>query len=161
MITGRLGLTLAELERLTGREWLPVTPEDDYDGPGAYGQISHHGRGECIYPGKGTRVLERLADEAWWSADADELGYEAFSRCVTRYAAVPFYTRTDTEDEARDIEALVLWATVHLTGHPPLVSGGAWLPRTARGKAAWEIALGWVRQELSDEESGGEAGEAA
>lgn len=154
---GRLGPTIDEIRRLTGREWLLVSPEDGYQGPGAYVHISDHGRGESIYPGKGARVLERLADEAWWSEDADELGYEAFSRCVTRYAAVAFYTRTATEDEARDVEALVFWATVHLTGHPPLVSGGAWLPRTARGKAAWEIALGWVRQELSGGESGGQA----
>lgn len=157
MISGRLGLTLAEVERLTGREWLPVTPEDEYAGPGAYVHISDHGRGECIYPGKGVRVLERLADEAWWSKDADELGYEAFSRCVTRYTAVPFYTRTATEDEARDVEALIFWATVHLTGHPPLVSGGGWLPGTARGKAAWEVTLAWVRQELHGGEPDGEA----
>ncbi len=150
---GRLGPTIDEIRRLTDREWLPVTAEDDYQGAGAYVHISDYGQGESIYSGKGARVLERLADEAWWSEDADELGYEAFSRCVTRYAAVAFYTRTATEPEARDVEAQVFWATVHLTGHPPLVSGGAWLPRTARGKAAWDIALAWVRQELSDGEA--------
>ena len=40
---GQQGLTMAQVERLTGRVWHPFTPEDDYDGPGAYVWVSDHG----------------------------------------------------------------------------------------------------------------------
>jgi hypothetical protein len=153
MIQGRLGLTMPEVERLTGREWLPVTPEDDYDGPGAYVWVSDDGKEETIYPGKSRYVLARLAAEAAWSEDADHIGYEAFSRLVCRYAASALYTRTASEGEARDVEALIAAGTIHLTGHPPLAWGGAWPPRTPRGITASEIAIRWAQQEMP----GGEA----
>jgi hypothetical protein len=153
VIRGRLGLTLAEVERLTGREWLPFTPEDEYDGPGAYVWVSDYGKGETIYPGESRYVLGRLADEAWWSEDADHVGYEAFSRLSCRYECAAFYTRTASEDEARDVEALIGAATVHLTGHPPVGWGLAWLPRSERQITAWDIALRWAEQELSGEQA--------
>jgi len=157
MIQGRRGLTLAEVKRLTDREWLSFTPEDEYDGPGAYVWVSDHGKGETIYPGKSRYVLARLAAEAGWSEDGDHVGYEAFSRLIARYACAAFYTRTASEDEARDVEALIGAATVHLTGHPPVGWGLAWLPRRPRQITAWEIALRWAEQELpggnSDEEA--------
>jgi hypothetical protein len=153
----RLGLTVPEVERLTSRSWLPITEGDDHDGPGAYIWVSYHGDGETIYPGKSVRVLARLAAEVGWSEDADHVGYEAFSRLIARYACVAFYTRTASEDEARDVEALIGAATVHLTGHPPVGWGLAWLPRSARQITAWEVALRWAEQELSGGESDGEA----
>src|SRR5262249_28535221 len=160
-----LGLTMAQVRRLldmagTGgaaRDWLPLTLGDDHDGPGAYVWVSDHGKGETIYPGKSRYVLARLMAEAGWSEDADHLGYEAFSRLICRYACVAFYCRTATEDEARDVEALIGAATVHLTGHPPVGWGLAWLPRSPRQITAWETALRWAEQELSAGESGGQA----
>jgi len=98
---------MSEVERLTGREWLPVTPEDDYDGPGAYVWVSGHGKGETIYAGKSRYVLARLASEAWWSKDGDYVGYEAFSRLRARYECAAFYTRTANDAEARDAEAFL------------------------------------------------------
>jgi hypothetical protein len=157
MIQGRTGLTLAEVERLTGREWLPFAPDDEYEGPGAYAWVSDQGKGETIYLGKSRWVLTRLSAQVGWSEDADHPGYEAFSRMICRYACVAFYTRTASEDEARDVEALIGAATVHLTGHPPVGWGLAWLPRSPRQITAWEIALRWAEQELSGGESGGHA----
>ena len=98
-------------------------------------------------------MAARLAAQAGWSEDADHVGYEAFSRTVARYAGAAFYTRTASEDEARDVEALIGAATVHLTGHPPVGWGLAWLPRSPRQVTAWEIALRWAEQELSDGEA--------
>lgn len=154
MTQGRRGLTLAEVKRLTNREWLPFTPEDEYDGPGAYVWVSDHGKGETIYPGKSRYVLARLASEAWWSEDADHAGYEGFSRLICRYACAAFYTRTANDAEARDVEALIGAATVHLTGQPPVGWGLAWLPRNERQIAAWERSLRWLEQE-----SGGASGQ--
>lgn len=156
MISGRRGLTQAEVKRLTGRAWLPFMLEDDYDGPGAYVWVSGHGKGETIYPGKSKYVVARLAAQAGWSEDADHVGYEACSRLICRHSCAAFYTRTASEDEARDVEALIGAATVHLTGHPPVGWGLAWLPRNPRQVTAWETALRWAEQELSGGESGGQ-----
>ena len=157
MVQGRLGLTMSEVERLTGTEWLPVTSEDDYDGPGSYVWVSDHGKGETIYAGKSRYVLARLASEAWWSEDGDHVGYEAFSRLRARYACAAFYTRTANDAEARDVEALIGAATVHLTGQPVVGWGLAWLPRNERQITAWDLALRWAEEELPGGESGGEA----
>jgi hypothetical protein len=98
-----------------------------------------------------------ILSPAGWSEDADHLGYEAVSRLICHYACVAFYCRTASEEEARDVEALIGAATVHLTGRPPVGWGLAWLPRNPRQITAWEIALRWAEQELPGGEAGGHA----
>lgn len=147
------GLSVEQIESLTGRPWYRwglgrPKVKDEYRGPGGYIWVSRSVG--LVYAGQAADVRRRLTYEWPLREGGDILGREAFGRMVSRHQAVPWYSPTDTVDEARDVEALVAALHVHLCGRPPMGCGTAWAPRSGRAMWACEVALRAVEAGQTD-----------
>lgn len=142
----KVGLTLGEIQRVTGRQW--GRPDQPAVGPGAYAWLSADS-GEMIYPGCAVNVRRRLRDESRWAltdpvSEVDRPGIPACPRLIAKLGCRAYVAATDDLEQARDLEALLGAANVHVCGMPPLGWGLAWAPRTPRSIRAWDQALNWT-----------------
>lgn len=141
------GLTVLEVEAVTGQTWQRYGGLEEWVGEGAYVWIAS--TDEMIYPGSAEDVIGRLRRQHSWAESDDQPGTAAHSRLVTRTEAVAYYLPTATIYEARDVESLLAAANVHQYGNPPIGWGLAWLPTAERARVAWKRALAWAGGEAA------------